>query len=287
MKNTLLACSIAAALIAGCAKKEAPVAQQQQAPVTMTQAAQPAAPAPAPAPAQTVAASEAPAGAINGKVIETMDAAGYTYVKLKTASGDVWAAVPQTKVTVGANVTLAGNMTLDNFESKTLKRKFDHIIFGTLGGPQSAPMMASAAAPAQGAKPPHPPMGGPQMAQMAAQHISGGAADLGAIKVAKAEGADAKTVAEVWSGKASLKDAPVTIHGKVVKFLPGIMGKNWLHLRDGSGSAEKGDNDITVTTDDTAAVGDVVLVKGVVHTDKDFGAGYSYAVIVENAKINK
>ena len=285
MKNALLACSIAAALIAGCAKKEAPIAQQQPAATTAAPAptvAQPAATQP-----QTVAATEAPAGAINGKVVETMDAAGYTYVKLKTASGDVWAAVPQTKVAVGSNVTLAGNMTLDNFESKTLKRKFDHIVFGTIAGPQNAPMMASAATQQQGAKSPHPPMGGPQMAQMAAQHISGGAANLGEIKVAKAEGAEAKTVAEVWSGKASLKDAPVAIRGKVVKFLPGIMGKNWLHLRDGSGSAEKGDNDITVTTDDTAAVGDVVLVKGIVHTDKDFGAGYSYAVIVENAKVTK
>ncbi len=209
---------------------------------------------------QPVAASEAAPGAINGRVVETMDAAGYTYMKLKTATGDVWAAVPQTKVAVGTNVTLAGNMTLDNFESKTLERKFEHIIFGNIAGPQSAP-------------------------QMAAQHISGGAANLGDIKVSKAEGADAKTVAEVWSAKATLKDSPVAIRGKVVKFLPGIMGKNWLHLRDGSGSPDKGDNDITVTTDDTAAVGDVVVVKGIVHIDKDFGAGYNYPVIVENAKV--
>jgi len=248
MKKTLLAVSIAAAIVAGCAKKETP-------------AAQPA--APAPAQPQSVAASEAAPGAINGKVVETMDSAGYTYVRLKTAAGDVWAAVPQTKVALGSNVTLAGNMTLDNFESKTLKRKFDHIVFGTIASAAAAP------------------------AQMAAQHISGGAANLGDIKVSKAEGADAKTVAEVWSAKASLKDAPVAIRGKVVKFLSGIMGKNWLHLRDGSGSPDKGDNDITVTTDDTAAVGDVVVVKGIVHTDKDFGAGYSYAVIVESAKVTK
>jgi len=94
-------------------------------------------------------------------------------------------------------------------------------------------------------------------------------------------------VAEVWAQKDKLKDAPVAVRGKVVKFLPGIMGKNWLHLRDGSGSREKGDDDITVTTSETAAVGDVVLVSGVVRIDKDFGAGYRYPVIVEEAKVSK
>ena len=76
-------------------------------------------------------------------------------------------------------------------------------------------------------------------------------------------------------------------YGKVVKFLPGIMGKNWLHLRDGSGARANGDDDITVTTGDSAAVGDVVLVRGTVRIDKDFGAGYRYAVMVEEAKVSK
>src|SRR5260370_899 len=161
MRKTLLACSIAAALVAGCAKKETPVAQQPATtPATpAVTAAQPTATQP-----QPVAASEAAPGAINGRVVETMDAAGYTYIKLKTATGDVWAAVPQTKVAVGTNVTLAGNMTLDNFEAKTLERKFEHIIFGHIARPQSAP-------------------------QMAAQHISGGAGHPGGIKGSKGEGA--------------------------------------------------------------------------------------------------
>jgi hypothetical protein len=64
------------------------------------------------------------------------------------------------------------------------------------------------------------------------------------------------------------------------------MGKNWVHLRDGSGTAGK-DNDITVTTGDRVAVGDVVTAKGTVRVDKDFGAGYAYPVIVEDAKLSK
>jgi hypothetical protein len=109
---------------------------------------------------------------------------------------------------------------------------------------------------------------------------------LGDVKVPKASGPDARTVAEAWAQRTALKEKPVAIRGKVVKFNQGIMGKNWVHLRDGSGTAGK-DNDITVTTGDVAQVGDVVLAKGTLRVDKDFGAGYAYPVIVEDAKLSK
>jgi hypothetical protein len=204
---------------------------------------------------------------VTGTVAETFDAAGYTYLKLKTASGEEWAAVRQTPVKQGQTVTMSVQMTAEKFESKTLKRTFDRILFGALED-------AGTAAPAPQAQ--------------AQQHMSApAAADTTPIKVAKAEGSDAKSVAEVWASRDALKDGKVVVRGKVVKFLGGIMGKNWIHLRDGSGSAEKSDNDITVTTNDTAAIGDVVVISGVVHVDKDFGAGYRYPVIIEEAKVTK
>ena len=64
-------------------------------------------------------------------------------------------------------------------------------------------------------------------------------------------------------------------------------GKNWVHLRDGSGKSDDGSNDLLVTTNDSAALGDVVLVKGVVAIDRDLGSGYAYKVLVENAKLQK
>ena len=106
-------------------------------------------------------------------------------------------------------------------------------------------------------------------------------------KVAKATGPDAKTVAEVVGGKASLKDKPVLVRGQVVKMNAGIMGKNWVHLQDGSGSAGAGTNDILVTTQDMASVGDVVTVKGTVRTDVNLGSGYAYAVLIEDAALRK
>ncbi len=65
------------------------------------------------------------------------------------------------------------------------------------------------------------------------------------------------------------------------------MGRNWIHIRDGSGSAEKSDFDLTVTTSEKAAVGDVVLVKGTLRFDQDFGSGYTYPVILEGAEFVK
>lgn len=68
-------------------------------------------------------------GAISGKVVDTMDSAGYTYVQLDQAGKKTWVAVPQTKVTKGKTMTFSPGMEMKNFESKTLKRKFDSIIF--------------------------------------------------------------------------------------------------------------------------------------------------------------
>jgi len=112
-------------------------------------------------------------------------------------------------------------------------------------------------------------------------------ADVGEVKVAKATGPDARTVAEVVAKRTDLKDKTVVVRGKVVKFTPGVMDKNWIHLRDGTGSAADGTNDVVVTTKDETQIGAVVLVKGVVHTDKDLGSGYSYKVLIEEATLQK
>jgi hypothetical protein len=215
-----------------------------------------------------------PASMLTGNVIETLDAGGYTYVHVKAASGDEWAAVPQASIKKGSSVSIAVQMAMENFESKTLGRKFKRVLFGTIAnGGNATPSLPAG----------HPATAGGM--RMPPQQMSSAAADAGEVNVARADGG--KSVAEVWAQKATLKETAVVVRGKVVKFLPSIMGKNWLHLRDGSGSAKGGDNDLVVTTNDSAKAGDVVTIKGTVHTDKDFGAGYSYAVIVEDAAIVK
>lgn len=209
-----------------------------------------------------------PTASISGKVLEAKDVESYTYLRLKTKDGETWAAVAKTPVKQGAEVTIENAMVMTNFESKSLKKKFDKIVFGSLGG------TGASAAGAGG--------------DMAALHSGvAKAADVGNVKVAKATGPDARTVAEIVTKKADLKDKTVLVRGKVVKYTPDVLGKNWIHLRDGSGSATDNTHDVLVTTKDQAKIGDVVVVKGVVHTDRDLGAGYSYKVLIEEATLQK
>jgi hypothetical protein len=226
------------------------------------------------------AAPAAPtAPVVKGEVLEVKDADPYTYLRLKTAQGETWAAVNKAAVAKGTQVTIENSMTLRNFESKSLKRTFDTIVFGTLAGSAGA----GAAAPAAKAAGPSAGTGMPAHAQ-----AQGAAPPVAKVaKVAKAEGASGRTVAEVNAQRLALKDKPVAIRGTVVKVNAGIMGKTWVHLRDGTGSAADGSDDVLVTSKEVPKVGDVVLARGVVRTDVTVGPGYAYRVLVEEVSFAK
>jgi len=97
---------------------------------------------------------------------------------------------------------------------------------------------------------------------------------------------DVMKVADVIAEAPAKAGQAVVVHGKVVKFSPAILGVNWIHLQDGSGKAEDKTNDLTLTSSATVAVGDEVTLRGTLGVNKDFGAGYTYAVIVENAALH-
>lgn len=271
---------LAVLVLAGCAKQPAASSEKS------AQPAAPAAAASAPASGAVPAAPEASLVTVSGTVLETMDASDYTYMRLKTASGETWAAVTKTKIAAGDAVTVTNAMVMDGFQSKTLNRTFDRILFGVLAKPGEAAAGAAPAPMVAG----HPPAAGAAAAtkeEMAAQHgqAVGGPADAPDVKVPRAEGPNAKTVAELWAQRATLKGKEVVVKAKVVKVTNSVMGKNWLHVRDGSGAKATKDNDLSVTTDAVVKTGDVVTVTGIVSVDKDFGAGYAYPVIIENAKL--
>lgn len=94
-----------------------------------------------------------------------------------------------------------------------------------------------------------------------------------------------KTVEALYLEKTKLGGHQVQLHGKVVKVNNAIMNRNFLHLQDGTG--KQGSNDITITTQDTVEVGDEVVVTGTLSVDKDFGAGYTYPILLEQAKVTK
>ena len=136
-----------------------------------------------------------------------------------------------------------------------------------------------------------PPAGGHGMTGMPVGHpptgptASGGQSPVDPAAIKRPVGA--LSVAEVWDRRAELSGTSVTVTGQVVKYNAEILGRNWIHLQDGTGSADDGTNDLTVTTTSSVAVGDVIVVTGTLVVDKDLGSGYFYSVLLEDASIEK
>lgn len=240
---------------------------------------------------QTAAAPEAVASKPNGltgKVLETFDSGGYTYIRLGSDAGEKWVAAPQVKVTVGEDASFADGQVMQNFHSKTLNRTFEEIVFtgGVIGkGPtsESTGMGAGSFAEAmQGS-------GSNTMMNQAGSMGSGKAVvPFADLKIEKAVGENGYTVGEVYKKAADLNTQKVMVKGQVMKVSLNIMGKNWLHLQDGTGDPAGSSHDLVVTTSaDVPEQGDIVTIEGTLAANKDFGFGYKYAVIVEDAEITR
>jgi len=199
---------------------------------------------------------------VEGSVLETLDASRYTYLRIDLGKGkEAWAAVPKATVAVGSRVRVGGAMLMTDFNSQSLKRTFPEIYFGELQ--EGSASAAGNAAPGSGSP------------EATAPVVVG--------KVKPAEGDSGRTIAQILEKPAALGGKRVAVRGVVVKSTVGVLGRNWLHIRDNS--AKEGSDDLTVTTTDAASVGQTVLVEGTVAQDKDFGAGYRYAVLVEDASV--
>ncbi len=246
-----------------------------------------------PAAAQQQAAQPAAMpGTWQGTVAETMNSGGYTYVLLDTGAQKIWCASTQIEIKVGDKVTIPQGQMMVDFRSATLDRVFPEIYFtsaiwkaGT--EPQGGAMPQGHGGGMGGGMPGGAPAGGDEMGGgvnggpasgtklvLDDQHVSG---------VKKADGG--YKIGEIYSKGAQLNGQAVKVRGRVVKFTPNIMGTNWMHIQDGSG--EGATVDLTVTTSAIVAVGDMVLAEGTLAIDKDFGAGYKYAAIIEKANVTK
>ena len=195
------------------------------------------------------------------KAEEVIQTTSYTYVRVSADGRDYWTAINKADIREGNTYYWSVGTEMKEFTSKELKRTFRSIVF--IQDFTDKPITSDQ-------PPPMNSMGGKQQAP---QYTN--------ITVPKAEGG--VTVAELFSKKSSLAGKTVKVRGQVVKFSAGIMNKNWVHIQDGT---KEGENyDLAVTTLATVNVGDVVVFEGVVGVDKDFGAGYFYSVILENAVV--
>lgn len=224
-------------------------------------------------------ATPVPEGMVRGTVLETMDSGGYTYVLVDTDQDQRWAAAQQTAVSAGDVVQMGTGMPMTGFTSKTLDRTFDVLYFvdglQNLSAPAAAATQGAAALPeghpATGMPPGHPSV-----------DAAGDAAAADTPVAALEPGQD---IAWVHGNRDSLGGKQVSLRGKVVKYNEGILGWNFIHLQDGSGDVADGSNDLTITSKATTAVGETVVVTGTVILDKDFGAGYAFPTMIEDATI--
>jgi len=290
-----LCCSLALVLgLTACSQEKAPEP-------TTTQTAQQA-----PGPGTAAA----PAAPVTGKVLETMDASGYTYLNVQTEAGDRWVAVNQTKVEVGEEVTFIDGMVMQNFLSKTLDRTFPEIIFspglvGKAGAPPAMPPAAAAGGPNASfsktfSSPPGEAAGGAQASFSQALSSEGTATPgttggsqkavvpFAEIKVEKAPGENSYSVEEIFTKAAELNGQTVVVKGKIMKVSPRIMGRNWIHIQDGTGNPSDNTHDLVITTDmELPADMEIITMEGKLTANKDFGAGYSYKVIIEEAQLKE
>lgn len=201
---------------------------------------------------------------IKGTVKEALAAGTYTYLLIKTAKGEEWAAVQRTGLKKGDKADVLESTVMENFDSPVLKRRFDKVVFGVLADDSAAMMPSGHGKTGRAAAPPALP-------KADVKRPSGPAVTV--------------TIADLYKRRKELSGKLARVKGKVVKANANILGRNWFHIQDGSGAKKAGDNDLTLTTTGTAAVDSYLWAEGVVAADKDLGAGYSYAVILEDADL--
>ncbi len=197
-----------------------------------------------------------PAGMHSVKAVETMNASNYSYIKVDENGKTYWIAVPQMEVKVGETYFFSKSMEMKNFKSESLNRTFESILFvEDIRGEVTNPM--------------------------GMQHPVPVTEKAEKVNVTKLK--DGKSISEIFTDMNKLNGKNVKVRGKVMKFNEGIMGTNWIHIQDGTTFQD--DFDLLVTSDTKVQLGQVITAEGKLLTNKDFGSGYSYKALVENAKI--
>ncbi len=201
-----------------------------------------------------------PPGTHGVSITEVIQTSNYTYLQVDENNSKFWIAVVKTDSKPGDSVYYTSAYEMKDFVSKELGRTFPSIFF--VQDPSNKLMSASPAAPQSMT---------PQKAEIK---------KWSEVSVTTPKGG--MTIADLYKNPGNFAGKTVIIRGVVTKFNSQIMNKNWIHIQDGTDFSDK--FDLTVTTMDSVVVGVQATFKGVIAVNKDFGAGYSYEVIMEEAK---
>lgn len=220
----------------------------------------------------------------SGVVLEVLQAAPYVYLKVKENDKELWVAAPKADVVVGAKVTFDEQMLMKNFTSKTLGRTFESVLFASrlnIDTPTEKGKETVASKKDEVMQNTHKNHTVVTQAKVDDTNKSIQTAD----KKTQTANGTLYTVEQIYTQADDLNNTVISVKGKVVKVSGGIMGRNWIHIQDGTGSI--GSNDLLFTSENIATVGDEVTATGTLKTNIDFGYGYAYSVIIENSKFIK
>ncbi len=196
------------------------------------------------------------------EVKEIVQTSNYTYMKVSENFAERWVAVSKMDAKAGEKYYYDEAMLMNNFHSKELDRDFESIYF--INKVSTVPMSMQE-----------------KIAAMPSSHSGKGEAPKSSVSLEKQ--ANEITLAQVFEKRKDFANKEIEIRGIVVKVNKQVMGKNWIHIQDGTD--HNGSFDLTITTQDIAEKGDEVTLKGTIILEKDFGAGYFYDVIMEDAII--
>lgn len=200
-----------------------------------------------------------------GKILEIKSTMGYKYLKVSEEGKELWVAIANAPVHVGDKIGYDKNTFIEAFTSKVLNQTFSKIYFASnVYLPENTKKAKS-------------------MKELLAQSNQ-----IKKEKVAVPSKPFVKkeqyTVEEIHLWRDALKGQKISIKGTVFKVSHAIMKRDWIHLGDGSGKEQKLTDDLVFTaTSSNLKKGDKVEATGIVVIDKDFGYGYFYKVIIENA----
>jgi hypothetical protein len=203
-------------------------------------------------------------------VTEVIQTSNYTYLHVKESDSLKWLAVPSMQALAGDTYYYSEGLPMQQFESKELHRTFDLVLF--LGGVSTEPIGSK---PAVAANPHGGQTGSQPYTRKATPDVKKD------IKIDAPK--DCITIAELFSKKDTYAGKIVKIKGQVTKFSAEIMNKNWIHLQDGT--ENNGKFDLTVTSAVIVKTGDIVTLEGKVVLNKDFGYGYLFEVLMEDAAL--
>jgi hypothetical protein len=172
---------------------------------------------------------------------------------------------------------------MEDFHSNELDRTFESVLFLDAIYPGSAPQSGGAQAEMSAQESPMPSMGEASMPMHGtSQEDTPGSrvvTEKSDVQVERAEGAI--SIAELFADPASFEGKKIRVTGEVTKFNPYIMDRNWVHVQDGTDY--RGKFDLTATTAEFFETGNQITLEGILALNRDFGYGYSYELLLENA----